>query len=373
MTTADTTRACAMASGKHSALSFDCGLRNLAAALVRVRPGFAFPPEYRTLASADETNEEFKARCLAYFLQTAWQLRDARLIDVSVYLERATRVKNVKRLGLMTEAEALTIALTALETEWFERGAHARPDIIAVEIQHNANADMKAVSLAISVFFMRTMPRATTDYAGVVGGQKLKLCEALGVREGDGTAAKPGKRVSKKALAAAEKEAKAAAQAASARTLAQFLLSSPSAPAAAVVAESAQEVCACIEPFDAPSLDNDDPPLAAEAATEAAAARGSWRGRGRGRGGWGGYARRSTTTTTTPAKIKYEDNKQRTVLTMKRLCTFDAPGMLPDELRPLMADHNVADALLQALWVLWEHWAPRVPARPRKRKLAADE
>jgi hypothetical protein len=230
---------------------------------------------------------------------------------------------------------------------------------------------MKAVSLAISVFFMRTMPRATTDYAGVVGGQKLKLCEALGVREGDGTAAKPGKRVSKKALAAAAKEAKAAAQAASARTLAHFLSSNPSAPAA-VIAERAQEVHACIESFDVPpSLDDDndddDSPIAEAAAP---AARGGWRGRGRGRGGWGGHARSSTTT---PAKIKYEDNKQRTVLTMKRLCTFDAPGMLPTELRPLVADHNVADALLQALWVLWEHWAPRVPARPRKRKLAADD
>lgn len=348
-----------------SAMSFDCGLRNLAVALVCVREGFGFPVEYKTFASAEETNDEYKARCLLYFLREAWQLVDARLLDVSLYLDRATRVKNVKRLGLMSTAQALSNALGALETVWFSSTCapgHAQPDIIAVEIQHNANADMKAVALAISVFFMKTMDCATTEYAGVTGGQKLKLCAALGVNEGDGNAAKPEKKVSKKALAAAAKAAAAASTAASARTLAQYISAS---------ASNASPLASAVALADAPTTKSTDIVCDADKAEStpdltSVGRSGGWSRRG-GRGGRGGWA--SARASATPSKVKYEDNKRRTVLAMQRLCAFNTPGMIPMGLQTLVADHNIADALFQALWVLWEHWAPRVPARPRKRKL----
>jgi hypothetical protein len=360
-----------------TAMSFDCGLRNLAVALVCVREGFAFPAEYRTFASAEETNDAFKARCLVYFLREAWQLLDARLLDVSLYLERTTRVKNVKRLGLMSTAQALSNTLSALETVWFT-STHAQPDIIAVEIQHNANADMKAVALAISVFFMKTMDCGTTEYAGVTGGQKLKLCAALGVNEGDGTAAKPVKKVSKKALAAAAKAASAAADAASARTLAQYIsLGTSSGAPETLAVDEAAPIHVQLPPAEIEEVvdasDGDATALKASETTGMARTGSGWSrrgGRGGGRGRWtgGAAARALSAGPVASTKVKYEDNKRRTVLAMQRLCAFNTPGMIPPGLQALVTDHNIADALFQALWVLWEHWSPRVPARPRKRK-----
>ena len=335
-------------------LSFDCGLRNLAAAVVRIAPGFAYPPECKVYASAAETAEQFKERAMGYFVRNAWSVVAARLIDVSEYLGRDTRVKQVKKLGLMSKARGIYAVLEELEAAWFHASA---ADIVAVEIQHGANAEMRAVSLAIPVFFMRSMVDA--EFVGVVGGQKLKICDAVGVHLGDGTAYLRAAAAAKKAAKAAarkgpvRKKKVAAAASAVANTKPLTALFGLAAVTAAAVAPPPPSVVI----IDESSSESDD--------DCAAAPRYNPYTKGRfGRGGAGGGAGGGTA-----ARDKYEDNKGRALAAMAAIVAVDATrvcGASPALLEAIK-DPNVADAILQGVWVLWTHSAPRAPAR-RKAK-----
>ena len=186
---------------------------------------------------------------------------------------------------------------------------------------------MRAVSLSISVFFMRSWGQ-TIDYEGVTGGQKLKLCAALGFDIGSGLQAE----LDKKAAKAAAKAEKAAAKAAKKTPRGQTKL-------AVVVPETVIVL--------SDSEESDD-----EAAPARAAAGFHSRGKKHG----------------FKAKDKYEDNKLRSVLAMRHLLNgMRESGTLDASLEPLLADHNVADAVLQGVWVLWQRAIPRMPARKRKR------
>lgn len=171
-------------------LSFDIGLRNLACAVVAVKPEFSFAtlPEFKTYATPEETSEEFKTRALMHFLRHGWVIEQWDLIDVSKVLERD--VKNVKRLGDITKAVALADTLQALEDKWFSDTA---PDVVCVENQHNANAVMRGVGMGVIVFFRRSFPETVME--GKSGSHKLKICEALGICEGSGVKKKKTKKV----------------------------------------------------------------------------------------------------------------------------------------------------------------------------------
>ena len=329
-------------------LSFDCGLRNLAAVVLRVAPGFAFGPEHRTYASLEETAEQFKERAMTYFLLCGWTLEGAKLVDVSETLGRPERVKNIKKLSLMNTAEALYASLLHMETEWF---ADAAPDIIAVEVQHNANAHMRAVSLAIPVFFKRSM--ADSKFVGVSGGQKLKLCAAVGVAIGDGLV----KKAAKKTAAAAKKEATAAKKAAAAAKkpggLNQLRLGTGFA--FGMGAAAAPEFTA------APTLD-------LNASFDSAEAASTYRPYSK-KQRWGGGAAKTASGLT--AKEKYEDNKNRSIMAMREVVRQWKGGVLaPLPLLPLLYDPNITDALLQAVWVLWTELAPRAPSRAALKRAA---
>jgi hypothetical protein len=310
-------------------LSFDCGLRNLAAVVLRVPSAFQFPPEYRAYASETETSDEFKHRAMVYFLHCGWSLEGAKLIDVSEALNRATRVKAVLKLSLMNKADALHTVLQQLETEWFSEFS---PDIVAVEVQHNANAEMRAVSLAIPVFFKRSM--ASTEYIAVTGGQKLKLCDAAGVKLGDGLAHVA-------AVAAAKKAARKPAK--KQRGTQLTLLSAGPKP----------------DPEPTPTVLESDFVHAESASTYK-----SYNPRGK---RWK-TSNAASTASGMSKKDKYEDNKARSIKAMSEIVKNWKGGVLaPLDLLPLLYDPNVTDALLQAVWVLWTKLAPRAPARRRKR------
>jgi hypothetical protein len=323
-------------------LSFDCGLRNLAAVVVSQKPGFAFPPEYRCFATDEETADDFKARALAYFVSYGWTVRDADLIDVSEHLGRDTRVKSVKKLGLMSKAEAIHAALDSLEQKWF---AETAPDVVAVEIQHGANAEMRAVSLAIPVFFRRSMDAA--EFIGVVGGHKLKVCDVLGVAEGDGLKHLLQLREDKKtAKAALRKTPKKAAKAKGpTATFLKFL-----------VKEEEEEV------EDVELEDEDDGPTLDDRPVKKA----WYNPRGK---MWTKKKTATAGTTGLSLRDKYEDNKGRSMKAMEVM-----RGSLvfkDDTLSELIRDPNVADAILQAVWVLWTKLAPRTPIRKKRKKVDA--
>jgi hypothetical protein len=64
-------------------------------------------------------------------------------------------------------------------------------------------------------------------------------------------------------------------------------------------------------------------------------------------------------------KDKYDDNKGRSIKCMDLL----APSLTMDvTVAELVKDPNIADAVLQGVWVLWQEHAPRAPTR---RKAAA--
>lgn len=250
-------------------LSFDIGLRNLAAAYLRLKEGYEFPPECRVYASDTETPDEFRLRAMVHFLYNGWTLLKWRVMDVTEALEKD--VKNVKRLSVISKSIALCDTLQALEDEWFPE---LTPDTLVVEIQHNANADMRAVCMAVLVFFRRTMPDMQLE--GKSGSHKLKVCDALGVPEGT------SEPVRKRAR-----------------------------PAAA-----------------------------------AGAGGGGWRPSGFG-----------------PKREKYKDNKHRAVVAMEKLIPREH-----ESLKGIAKTDDLADALLQGLWVLWSHIQPRAPVRRRAKK-----
>ena len=97
-------------------LSFDVGLRNLGAAVVRSRPDWVFA---RTYVTPDETADAFKTRAFVDFLSHGWELERWRVFDVTEVLERPDGVKNVKRLNLVTKTTALTNTLTQLRRNGF--------------------------------------------------------------------------------------------------------------------------------------------------------------------------------------------------------------------------------------------------------------
>lgn len=300
-------------------LSFDCGLRNLAAAVVRILPGFAFPPEYRAYCDDAETADQFKERALVYFVGHAWTVVHARLIDISESLGRQERVKRVKSLGLMSKAAGIYNVLDELEQQWF---ADTATDIVAVEIQHGVNAEMRAVSLAIPVFFMRSMRDAS--YEGVVGGKKLKVCDAVGVHIGHGLAYLSQLKDEKKAAKAAARKG-------------------PIRKRKSMAAMPAIEV------------DEDDSDGAGPSGAFNPYAKGRFRGGGSGKGSNGMTARE-----------KYEDNKGRAMQTMAKL--VEPRICATPEIVEAVKDPNVADAVLQGVWVLWTRMAPRAPARRRTNK-----
>jgi hypothetical protein len=304
-------------------LSFDCGLRNLAAAVVRITPGFAFPPEYKTYADDTETADQFKERALAYFVRHAWTVVHARLIDISESLGRQERVKRVKSLGLMSKATGIYNVLDELEQQWF---ADSATDIVAVEIQHGVNAEMRAVSLAIPIFFMRSMREAA--YEGVVGGKKLKVCDAVGVHIGHGLAHLAQLKDDKKAAKAAARKGPVRKRKSTAATV-----------------------------MAAPPEDgsDDDADVAPAAFNPYAKGRFGGAGRGRGKGSDGMTARE-----------KYEDNKGRAMQTMAKL--MEPRICASAEIVEAVKDPNVADAVLQGVWVLWTRVAPRAPTRRRASK-----
>ncbi len=291
-------------------LAFDIGLRNLAAAVVAVKPGFTFAgvPEFKTYASDTETPDEFKQRALLHFLHGGWVLEQLELIDVSACLERT--VKNVKQLGDVTKAVALTDTLEMLEGKWFSDTA---PDVVCVETQHNANAVMRGVSMGVIVFFRRSFPETVME--GKSGGHKLKICDALGVMEGDGV---PLKKKVKKAAAA---------------------VASSTAAAFAVI---------CLDG----TTRDDVKPAAPAAAAGASNVRGPQ------------FKKRFASTG--KKRDKYEDNKHRAILAVDRLLPLGHPAI-----RAASKKDDLCDVLLMSLWVLWVRVAPRAPTRSRKRKIDA--
>jgi hypothetical protein len=259
-------------------LSFDVGLRNLGAAVVVSRPGWTFPSTY---VSVDETKDGFHTRAFADFLVHGWDLERWRVLDVTEALNRNVAVKNVKRLTIVTKTLALTDTLAELEAEWFPEDA---PHTVVTEVQHNGNADMRAVCMGILVFFRRSMP--DTILTAVSGSHKLKVCTALGVCEGDGLAAKAVRKPRVVKGATARKSFKTSASAA---------------------ASASASVC---------------------------------------------------------KKSKYDDNKRRAILAVDVLLA-DRRSEHTDVLAAHAKKDDLADALLQAVWVLWTLCAPRAPVRPR--------
>ena len=270
-------------------LSFDVGLRNLGAAVVCSRPDWSFPA---TFVTSTETAAAFHARAFSHFLIHGWTLEQWRVFDVTEILNRP--VKNVKRLSVVSKTIALTDTLAGLETEWFPTDA---PHTVVTEVQHNGNADMRAVCMGILVFFRRSMP--DSELTAVSGSHKLKVCAALGVEEGAGMAAKTAAKAAKKAAAKSPKRVQV-------------------------------------------------------------------------NGGAGAASGPAVVPKTTLKKNKYEDNKRRAVLAIDVLLSGKP------EQDAMLATHtkkdDLADALLQAVWVLWTLVAPKAPRRSKRRRdsLVAD-
>ena len=424
-----------------SVLSFDCGLRTLSAALLS-RTAAALPAECKRLAHDGETRDEFHARALAWFLQYGWCVRRVQLIDVT--LEHDKPVKSAKRMGLMAMASSLHDALMRLQTEWFGAdGSVDTPTLCAVEIQHNSNAVMRAVSLTLAVFFMRTWGKRV-HYEGVTGGQKLKLCAALGFDVGAGLQAEADKKADKararaekadaKAREKADKAAARAAKAAGAKRPSKRAATVPAAPMFGIF--SALPPHRVIDPYKdvdplassdsdsdsdsdnglvvrgparstARSKDTYDDPLASSNSDhdsdDGLVVLGSTE--------FGKLTRKPFVAVPAPAtalapapapapapaapapatalapapvvpaparstaraKDKYDDNKLRSVLAMAKLLDgVRASGTLDPSLEELLKDHNIADAVLQGVWVLWQRVVPRMPAK-RRARAAPDE
>ncbi len=314
-------------------LSFDCGLRNLGVALVEMRGGYALPPECKTYASADETADQLKERALKHFLLHGWRVSRAALEDVSKELDREKPVKRILNLGPVAKASALTQTLERLENAWFggtESGGSA--DFVAVEVQHNANAEMRAVSMAIHVFFMRSM--IDTKFLAVQGGKKLLLCDALGIGRGMGIGRK-------------KRSAKEAPSAVDGKTC--------------ITASATESETEPAKPNDGAAPAHIPPRKYFGGNARAA----KWAARS--------GDKRAKTSFGMTKKEQYRDNKERAPMALRHIMQNwrgDGPmGFLDLTLVELLHDPNVADAVLQGVWVLWsEHVQPRAPPKSRKRK-----
>jgi hypothetical protein len=206
-------------------LGFDIGLRNMAAALVRLATSYSVPDHCRVYASDSETPAEFHMRAFTDFLlHGGWEVVQWRLMDVLRYasVKGDKPPRTVKDLSDVERAVATTRALDDLESAWFPEAGDlgddpVAPDVIAVERQHNINAEMREVAFAVMTFFTRSMPSATL--VPTCGNKKLKVCDALGFVKGTGLAAvakRKQDRADKKAAKQRAADIRAAAKAASA-------------------------------------------------------------------------------------------------------------------------------------------------------------
>ena len=425
---------------------------------IRIRAGFAFPPEIRTFASPTETKVEWEQRAQHYFWTRGWELIGVETADITLSLDRD--VKSVKTMGNAETSRALNATLATWENLWAQwtrpMGVGGGPDTLVVEIQHNANAEMRGVSLVIMSYYQRSWP-TRTNFSEVTGTHKLKVCDALGVHVGDGLAHQTAKRDKKRAESAAKKEAKQRKSKKQKvgpvdprRSLLQYfgmpsLTLAPPPPMAplrttvnpgekdggtgTVVAKPASSLktkgvfaeTSVVDALFSSSSEDDIVVSGSEsedweeatavvptapmptsamphsnqknggASAESApvslptppppppSARGrGWRGGRGGRGGragWGSWGRGRGAApgsgetdgedkgphddgpgSRKDSASKYADNKLRAVLACERLRVLWAPAQsppIPATVLAKLVDHNVADALLQGLWVLW--------------------
>jgi len=220
---------------------------------------------------------------------------------------------------------------------------------------------MRAVQQSIPVFFLRSMRDA--EFLSVHGGRKLKVCDAMGVRRGDGLAWKVAKKAVRAQLAAERAACKAAKKnrAGAPGSLKTFFatMGRESALAAAGPAPEVLVVLSDSEPeLDVGSVD--------------AAAPVSPPPKPRPQHPGSKWARRAKTLTShgLTKDEQYEDNKLRAVLATTAILAAWT-GAASEAIRAIVLDPNAADALLQGLWVIWTKVSPRVPTRTRKRKAAA--
>ncbi len=355
-------------------LSFDVGLRNLAIAHLRCSNA-AIPPELSQFAHPKEPLDAYRARCFAWFVRHGWALLRWEVLDVSEALDRDKPVKNVKRLTDATKAMALVACLQAVEASWFgvsggSAGGSAgssggggsasnpyHPTIIAVEAQHNANAIMRGVAMGIMVHLHRSFPAATL--ALMSGGQKLKVCTALGVDLGAGiasiSAAKDAKTAAKEAKAAAKlaakeakiaaKEAKAAAKAAGLTTsVKRRRVGAAGAPNALLTILAAPEAVVAVPdlPEPVPDLPEPEPEPEPKPKPKTHGMRQHiFRKRGK------------------KADPKYDDNKQRAILAARVLFPAGHPVL---EAHADKQD-DLCDALLMGIMALWDAYAWPTPRR----------
>jgi hypothetical protein len=226
-------------------------------------------------------------------LRNGWHKDHLEVLDISKALG-GKKVTDIKRMSLPDKVTALCKTLQRVETEWFDK-EKVKPDVIVVEVQHNANPEMKAVAMAVLAFLHRSMP--DTELRAITGVHKLKLCEVLGFSEGSGLASRRSR--GKK-------------------------------PKGVVGGDDAADT-------DTDENENEDgaEPLTKKGFRKVA---DKW------------------VRTKQGCLDKYYDNKHRSMLALKTLLpTYKtAKGVKCDD---------VADALLQALWILWEHVEPRKPRK----------
>lgn len=364
----------------YGVLSFDIGTVNLAAALVGMKPGWTSTvTAYR---DAEESRAMLLARAFSDFLHHGWCLHQWANIDI--FKSAAAAVDGDDEAGATddsaddgTDAEdaeggkastkkatataaaadmpkdvalalALASGLQSLEASWFTAAGRCAPHTLVAELQPNLHGAMQNVFTGLIVFFARSMP--DTRITGIKGTHKLKVCDALGFPEGAGLAAK------------------ALGDAATPKRLTKI---------------------------------RDLLPLYLAAGPECRKAGGvSARKQGGGGGGGAGppfgsvFGRRRREQKKSQKNgndPKYDDNKLRAMLAVEYLVTRTAAGRpyesiwrqgaKPEaEAEAVKAktakgkrkgtapkQDDIADALLQGLWKLWECGVQyRAPAKPRK-------
>jgi hypothetical protein len=291
-------------------LSIDPGLRNLAIAVVDAKSGWEWPDEFRVPGPTPETAEQFRHRALQEFLGHAWSLSYLQVIDVSRTLDR--KVTNIKRMPMADKVRAIVQTLDEVQADVFP-SEDLHPTAVVVEVQHNANPEMKAVGTAALALLCKALPGA--ELRAITGVHKLKLCDALGFPEGSGLACKRGHVESTKQMPASRRKT------------------------------------GDVHVHD---VHEDEPGDVSESDAEEAQALNK-RGFRKVGGKW--------IRTKQGCLDKYYDNKHRSMLALKKLLpAYTTPkGVKMDD---------VADALLQGLWILWEAMEPPRPKpkpKPRAR------
>ena len=284
-------------------LSIDPGLRNLAVADVSLKAGWTWPEPCTRLAYPKEPIADFHTRCLSEFLASGWVLNHLEVIDVSKSLDRV--VTDIKRMPLTDKVDALHNSYTRLKGDWFAGGTEPL-DVVVAEIQHNTNAEMKAVCEASLMFFACEMPDAKRT--AITGVHKLKICDMLGIPEGAGLAfAEASKRPRKRKR-----------------------------PAAGVEPEDDPEP----EPEDDVDGDGDED-AEDEDEDEDSRKKKGFRKVGE-----------KWIRTKKGAVDKYKDNKLRSICALEKLKP-QLSAFITTATAKIKKRDDVADALLQGLWALW--------------------